>query len=94
MVSLCAARATILPLASETKIACTLSTDVVIAEVVIECLWVWKGFVAIDPLALIAGGWRLLGNDRRSGCGGSRGRGRRLLWRRRLICVLIIVLFH
>lgn len=75
MITLCAACSAILPLASETEVSCALSSNVVVAKVVIEGFWIWKSLVAVDPLAVIAGSWRLFGNDRRCRiCGGRRRR--------------------
>ena len=50
MISLCARRATVLPLAGETEVVGTLATNMVVTEMVVKSLWVDKGFVAINPL--------------------------------------------
>lgn len=49
MVSLCAGCSTVLPLASKTEIVCTLSSDMVVAQVIIKCLRVGRRVCAIKP---------------------------------------------
>ena len=49
MVALCTSSTTILPLACEAQIVCTLATDVIITEMVIEVLWIVKFLAAIKP---------------------------------------------
>jgi hypothetical protein len=55
----------ILPLASETEVVCALATDVLVAEMVVEGLWVGECLGAVLPLALL-GVDRLLWSE----CGG------------------------
>lgn len=43
MVSLCTCRSAVFPRTSETQIVGTLATDVVVAEMVVESLWVSEG---------------------------------------------------
>lgn len=44
---------TVLPFASETKIICALSADMVVAEMIIEDLWISEADRTIDPLAVV-----------------------------------------
>ena len=67
MVALSAAGVAILPFAGETEVAGALAADVVVAEVVVERLWVGEGLVAVDPLAPVAGLFWLLGDNGRDG---------------------------
>jgi len=54
MIAFSAGRATILPLASQTQVAGTLPTNVVVAQMVVERFWVGQDLVAFYPLALVA----------------------------------------
>jgi len=49
VVALCASSTTVLPLACEAQIVCTLATDVIITEMVIKILWIVKFLVAVEP---------------------------------------------
>ena len=59
VVSLCAGGTAILPLASEAKVICALSTDVVVAEMVVERLRVLEGLLAVEPNTRMELGARL-----------------------------------
>ena len=61
MVSFSTSSATVLPLAGETEIVGALSANVVVAEMVIEGLWVCKGERAVKPLTAVEGLGRVLG---------------------------------
>ena len=71
MVTLCAGCATILPPAGEAEIVGALAANVVIAEMVVEGLWVEKGVCAVIPETSVCRGRRGGGTS-----GGGRGRGR------------------
>jgi hypothetical protein len=73
VVSLCASCAAVLPLAGEAEIVGALATDVVVAEMVVEGLWVIEGQLTVQPETAVGG---LRGIWRRRGTGGGRrGRG-------------------
>jgi hypothetical protein len=55
MVPLCASCAAVDPLASETEVVCRFTADVVVAEMVVESLWVCVGLCAGFPLAFVLG---------------------------------------
>lgn len=63
VIALSTGGATVLPVAGETEVACAFAADVVVAEMVVEGLWVWHELVAADPLAGVGGGI-LLGSGR------------------------------
>jgi hypothetical protein len=67
VVPLGAGGAAVLPPAGETEIVGALSAYVVVAEMVIEGLWVGKGEGAVEPLAAVEGLGLVLG---RGGDGG------------------------
>ena len=46
--------AAVFPLASQAEVSGALAANVVVAEVVVEGLWVWEDLVAVDPLAAMA----------------------------------------
>ena len=57
MVALCACCAAVLPLAGEAEVVCALPADVVVAEVVVEGLWVGEALRAVDPeTGVVVGG--------------------------------------
>jgi len=53
VISFCTSCTTVLPFASETKIVCALSTDMVVAEMVVEYFWVRKGMCTVYPEAFV-----------------------------------------
>ena len=59
VIALSTGSTTILPFAGEAQIAGALAANVVIAEMVVERLWVGEDLFAVDPLAEMAW-WRLL----------------------------------
>lgn len=72
VVTFCAGGVTVPPLAGQTEIASTLSSDVVIAKMIVERLWVGQDSVAIDPLAAVAFIDGLVLSDRGGGVDGFR----------------------
>lgn len=59
VVSLCTAGSAVLPLAGETEIVGTLATNVIVAEMVVECFWITKGVRAVLPKTFMDR-WQLL----------------------------------
>lgn len=53
MISLCTSSPTILPLASQTEIVGALATNVIVAQMTIERLWIRETFCAVYPFALV-----------------------------------------
>ena len=49
VISFCASCSTVLPLASETEVVCAFPADVYVAEVGVECFWIWEGLRALEP---------------------------------------------
>ena len=58
MVALCTGCSAVFPLAGKTEIVCALSSDVIVAEMVIECFWIEKGLSAVLPKTPMRLGWR------------------------------------
>ena len=66
--------AAVLPVAGETEVVCALAADVVVAEMVVEGLWVGEGADAVLPVAAVLGVGAVWG---RRGCVCDGGRGGR-----------------
>ena len=49
VVALCTGCSAVFPLAGKTEIVCALSSDVIIAEMIIECFWVDEGLSTVLP---------------------------------------------
>ena len=50
VVSLCACCTAVLPGAGKTEVVCAFAADMVVAEMVVESLWIWEGARASVPL--------------------------------------------
>jgi hypothetical protein len=57
VVAFCTCGTTVLPLACQTKVVGTLTTDMIVAEMVVESLWVCEGKSAILPETLVGLSW-------------------------------------
>jgi hypothetical protein len=71
MITLGTGCAAVLPLAGEAEVVGALAANMVIAEMVVEGLWVEKGLSAVAPETFVG---RRRGRGRTSGGGGGRGR--------------------